>query len=285
MSSSVAILGRCCRRLQTEVAAWTPCACRGTLLVLRKDAFKVKTTLSFGSDDPVSVAAVVDTGAGPSVVSENLLPPGWRTHAWRAPTSTRIVDASGQALKALARIPLTLHVHENPMHFPFIVVRRLSVPLIIGCDFQRQYTKAILPQRGKIDWSTGAVSEILGYHLDARGRKYKAPAKPRVCPNELALAGATVLPPCAQTAVQVVARSTGSCRIKGRAESLAKHGMHLAHGHHKKVHRHEPFSILLVNPGRKTKSLPRAPEWGSRTRIPARRDPSPKEPSWPSSRS
>jgi len=36
------------------------------------------------------------------------------------------------------------------MHFPFIVVKRLLVPLTVGCDFQRQYTKAILPQDGKI---------------------------------------------------------------------------------------------------------------------------------------
>jgi len=93
---------------------------------------------------------MVDKGAGPSVVSEDLLPPDGRTHAWRAPTRTRIVYASGQALKALAQLPLTLHVHDKPMHFPFIVVKRLSVPLIIGCDFQRQYTKAILPQDGKI---------------------------------------------------------------------------------------------------------------------------------------
>jgi len=139
------------------------------------------------------------------------------------------------------------------MHFLFIVVKRLSVPLIIGCDFQRQYTKAILPQDGKIEWSTGAVSDILGYHLGARGRQYKVPAKPRVRPNELTLAGATVLPPGAQTEVQVVTRSTGSCLIKGRAEFLAKHGLHLAHGHHKRVHRNEPFSVLLVNLGLNTK--------------------------------
>jgi len=85
------------------------------------------------------------------------------------------------------------------MHFPFIVVKRLSVPLIIGCDFQRQYTKAILPQDGKIEWMTGAISDILGYSLGARVRQYKAPAKPRVRPNELTLAGATVLPTGAQT--------------------------------------------------------------------------------------
>jgi len=100
---------------------------------------------------------------------------------------------------------------------------------------------------------TGAVSDILGYHLGARGRQYKAPAKPRALPNELTLAGATVLPPGAQTEVQVVTRSTGSCLIEGRAEFLDKHGLHLAHGHHKKVLRHKPFSVLLVNLSRKTK--------------------------------
>ena len=217
VSASVAFLGRCGRRLRTKVAAWTPYACRGTLLVLRKDNIKVKTSLSFGGEDPVSAAAVVDTGAGPSVVSEDWLPPGWRAHAWRAPTRTWIVDAAGKALKALERLPLTLHVHDKPMRFPFMVVKRLSVPVIIGCDFQRQYTKAILPKDGKIEWSTGAVSDILCYHLGARGRQYKAPAQPRVRLNELTLAGATVLPPSAQTELQVVPRSTDSCLIKGRA--------------------------------------------------------------------
>ena len=96
------------------------------------------------------MAAVVDTGAGQSVVSENLTPSGWRAHAWHAPTHTRVLDASGQALKARARLPLTLYVPDNFMHFPFFVVKSLSVPLVIGCDFQRQYTKAIRAQDGKI---------------------------------------------------------------------------------------------------------------------------------------
>jgi len=55
------------------------------------------------------------------------------------------------------------------VHFPFILVKRLSVPLIIGCDFQRQYTTAIVPEDAKIEWSTGAVPDILGYYLGAWG--------------------------------------------------------------------------------------------------------------------
>ena len=82
VSASVAFLGRCGRRLRTKVAAWIPCACRGTLLVLPKDIFKVEATFSFGYEHPVAVAAVVTTGTGPSVVSEDLLPLGWRPHSW-----------------------------------------------------------------------------------------------------------------------------------------------------------------------------------------------------------
>jgi len=201
------------------------------------------------------VAAVVDTRAGPSVVSEDLLPQDWRAQAWRALTRTWSVDALGQALKALARIPLTLHVHDNRMYFPFLVVKRHTVPLIIRCDFRRQCTKAILTQAGKSEWSTGAVADILVYSLGARKRQYKAPAKPRVRPNELTLAGATVLPPGTQTDVQVVTWSTGSCLVESRAEFLAKLGLHLARGHHKKVRRNKPLSVLLVNLGRNTKNF------------------------------
>ena len=48
---------------------------------------------------------------------------------------------------------------------------------------------------------------------------------------------------------------TGSCLINGRAEFLAQHGLHLAHGNFKKVHRHESFSLLLANLGRKTETF------------------------------
>ena len=58
-------------------------------------------------------------------------------------------------------------------------------------------------------------------------------------------------------------RSTRSCLIKGRAEVLAKHGLNLAHGHHKKVHRHKPFSVLLVNLGRKTKIFAKSTRVGA----------------------
>ena len=92
--------------------------------------------------------------------------------------------------------------------FPGFFVKCLSAPLIIGCDFQSLYTKAILPQDEEIEWTTGAVSVILGYHLGVWGRQYKALEKPWVRPNDLALASATVFRSGTQNEAQVVTRST-----------------------------------------------------------------------------
>jgi len=52
----------------------------------------------------------------------------------------------------------------------------------------------------------------------------------------------------------VVTWSTVRCLIKGRAEFSAKHGVHIAIGHHQTVRRDEPFSVFLVNLGRNTKT-------------------------------
>ena len=238
MSSLVAFLGRCRRRLLAYVAAWTPFALRGTVLLFREDTFEVKTTLSGRDRDPDFVAAVLNTEAGPSVVSEYPQSTGWRPPAWRAPTRTRIVDAARKALKPFARLPLTFHVNKKPMQLPFFVLRRLSVPLMMGCDFQHQCVKSILLQDGTIAWTTGAVSVILGYHFGARRRQYKAPLTPRVRSNALTMTGVTVLFPGPLPEVKRVARSIKRWLLEGRAEALAKHRLHLANGRPKKVRRH-----------------------------------------------
>jgi len=54
-----------------------PCAFKGTLLVLRKRNFVVSAALRLSSDHPVyKTTCVLDTGAGPSVSREDVLPPG-----------------------------------------------------------------------------------------------------------------------------------------------------------------------------------------------------------------
>jgi len=77
-----------------------PCAFKGTLLVLSERNFVVSAALRLSSDHPLyQTPCVLDTEARPSVVREDVLPPGWKQQARRAPRSPHVCDASGNLLR------------------------------------------------------------------------------------------------------------------------------------------------------------------------------------------
>jgi len=94
---------------------------------------------------PTPTRAVVDTGAGPSVIREDMLPEGWNEYASRAPPRTQVRDASGQLLKVNAEVSLTIYVGVTAMKYDLLEVKSLSVPPILGWDFQRNDVDTISP--------------------------------------------------------------------------------------------------------------------------------------------
>jgi len=54
-----------------------------------------------------------------------------------------VCDASGQLLKVKAQVGLSVFVEGASMPFQFLVVKALSVPVILGMDFQKEQVKAI----------------------------------------------------------------------------------------------------------------------------------------------
>jgi len=89
-------------------ATWTVparCPCRRgryrprfkrTLLLLQKQNFEIGASYQLAPwQAPVPTRAVVDTGAGPSVLRADMLPEGWTEYSSRAPPRTQVSDASG----------------------------------------------------------------------------------------------------------------------------------------------------------------------------------------------
>jgi len=68
-----------------------------------------------------------------------MLPEGWNEYSSRASPRTQVSDAPGQLLKVTAEVSLTIYVGGTAMEYDFLVVKSLSVPLILGWDFQRNY--------------------------------------------------------------------------------------------------------------------------------------------------
>jgi len=109
-------------------------------LLLRKEIFGISASYQLAPwQTPIPTRAVVDTGPGPRVIRADMLPEGWTEYASRALPRTQVSDASGQLLKVNAEESLTSYVGGTAMDYEFLVVKALSVPLILGWDFQRNY--------------------------------------------------------------------------------------------------------------------------------------------------
>lgn len=135
-----------------------PYGFKGTLLVLRKRNFALDASIRLDKEDPSRLTAVLDTGAGPSVVREDVLPEGWRQFASKAPRHTHVCDASGQLLKGRGIVELSVIVEGKAMQYEFLVVKSLSVPLILGMDFQKEHVKAIYPGADSVLWNLGVLT-------------------------------------------------------------------------------------------------------------------------------
>jgi len=148
---------------------------KGTLLLLRKQNFENSASYKLAPwQAPVRTRAVVDTGAGPSVIRADMLSEGWTEFAWRAPPRTQVSDASGQLLKVNAEVSLTIYVGGAAMVYEFLVVKAFSVPLILGWDFQRNYVDTVSPTRRRSSettarprWRCGAGRGTRGPHAPA----------------------------------------------------------------------------------------------------------------------
>jgi len=107
-------------------------------------------------------------------------------------------------------VSLTIYVGGTAMEYDFLVVKSLSVPLILGWDFQRKYVDTISPKTQTIKWDDGtstlAVRSWTGSTRPAPPRRGN---KPKVHIGAIRLRqGVTVGPRCIQ-AVQVC------CSVKG----------------------------------------------------------------------
>jgi len=192
-----------------------------------------------------------------------MLPEGWTEYASRAPPRTQVSDASGQLLKVNAEVSLTIYVGGAAMEYEFLVVKALSVPLIFGWDFQRNYVDTISPKTQTIKsddgTSTVATRSWTGNTRPApprRGNKPKAQAGAirlrRIAPAFLAGAirlrqGITAGPRCIQ-AVQVCCNVEGVHLVRELPVRMSRRKV-LLHKAVAEFSPNTPRSLYLTNIG------------------------------------
>ena len=92
---------------------------------MRKETFEIGASYQLAPwQTPTPTRAVVDTGAGPSVIRADRLPEGWTEYSSRAPPRTQVSDASGQLLKVNAEVSLTIYVGGTAMEYEILWLSR-----------------------------------------------------------------------------------------------------------------------------------------------------------------
>ena len=187
-----------------------------------------------------TVDAVLDTGAGPNLVRESLLPDDWHRYAQRTRETPRIRDANNRRLKVEGNIPLIIDMGCHRLRASFLVCRDLAVPAILGCEFIQRFVEAILPQENKVVLKYGGAVAIQSrkrptlalVKASARKEGHPCPWKKRESARagRIRLTEPAVIPPYSESVIHVRCAKTGILRVDPAERLMRKLKVSVPHG-------------------------------------------------------
>ena len=123
--------------------------------------YKVSATVGVSATILTPVSAILDTGAGPNLIRETVLPEDWERYRIPGHPAFHIVGAGGRRLLQKGNITLTVQLGTLKVQARFIVVESLAAECILGCQFIDRQVQAILPKEKRVTLANGSVIPIL----------------------------------------------------------------------------------------------------------------------------
>jgi Retroviral aspartyl protease len=138
------------------------------------------------------VYAILDTGAGPNLVREDVLPEDWLRYRIAGDPTYQVVGASGRTIPQRGVITLWVQLGRLRAQARFIVVRIIAAGCILGCQFIDRHVKSILPKDKSVVLSDGmavailhaATNPAMGERDAERGRKPSPSTKIRIADSK-----------------------------------------------------------------------------------------------------
>jgi Retroviral aspartyl protease len=97
--------------------------------------YKISATVGGTTVISTPLRAILDTGAGPNLIREELLPEDWSRYCVADAPFYNIVGAGGKQLRQKGVITLFVQVGNLRMQARFIVVHSLAAECILGFQF------------------------------------------------------------------------------------------------------------------------------------------------------
>ena len=172
--------------------------------------YKVSATVGVTTVVQTPVRAILDTGAGPNLVREAVLPEDWQCRRLTGEPECRIVGAGGRKLRQKGIIILLVQVGQLRLKTKFIVVEELAAECILGCQFINRHVQTILPKDKKVILSDGSVISILHDSEIPTPQGRQTVKSPDLVPsNKVRVAKFTTLTPRSETHVLVQCAEPG----------------------------------------------------------------------------
>jgi hypothetical protein len=116
-----------------------------TVALLKSRNYKFCVSVGLTRNVLHPIMAVLDTGAGPNLIREDLLPKNWEFYRIPGLPFPQITNASGRRIPARGFVQLQVQVGGLVRRVRFYVTPGLAVPCILGCNFINLHVKSILP--------------------------------------------------------------------------------------------------------------------------------------------
>jgi hypothetical protein len=212
------------------------------------------------------VKAVFDTGAGPNLVREGILPKGWERFLIPNQALPRINIASGKRMPFRGVITLYVLVGDLVTRVLFYVVPGLGTPCILGCNFINLHFRSIHPKERRVDLNEGG-SVVIASGIDAENAA-SAQIREPTASTKVRQSRKTVIPPRCEAHVEVTSAASGLYQIFHHTMPSAP-AITLASGI-AAIRPNVPFRVRVINPTNRTHSLSKGMVIGIAAPAPSR---------------
>jgi hypothetical protein len=213
--------------------------------------YKLCVSLGLNPRVVTPVRDVLDTGAGPNLVREDVLPRNWERALITGQLLPRVHNASGRRMPVKGVVSLVTQVGELVRRVRFFVVPCLSVPFILGCHFINIHVLGIFPREKRVELRDSGAVSLLGKFEACR--PVAAAFTAQTPSNIVRIARPTTVPARSEAHVWVVSSLAGLCLLNGDKRVRASPVM-MASGV-AEVHTEVPFLVRVINPSQRDSVL------------------------------
>lgn len=207
----------------------------------------------------VPVRAILDTGAGPNLIREEVLPEDWERSRLPGTPAYQIIGAGGRPLRQKGVIAMHVQLGTLRVQSRFVVVTSLAAECILGCQFINRHVRMILPKEKRVVLTNDNVVSILQDSAD-RPDSGKVPSpeqvsSPPVPSSKVRVAHLTVVPPRAEVCVDVHCAAPGLCFLQALASGNSL-GVYMANGI-ADILPNTPFQVRVINTSDRARKIPK----------------------------